>query len=91
MVWIAGEAKWIEAKRVYLRQLEQSQIRIGCSEVHRVELDEVVADETSGTIDKLIETLQCGLEVATGERKRLAILKSHCGKLMDTAIIAAYL
>ena len=59
--------------------------------MYRVEFDQIVAQEISGTADELIETLQGRLEVATGKCKRIATLKSYCGKLMDSTIIAAYL
>jgi len=59
--------------------------------VYRVEFDKVVAEETFGAVDELIKTLQGGLKVAAGECERIAIVESYCGKLMDTAIIAAHL
>ena len=61
MVRIARKAEWIETKRVYLRQLEKPQIRIGFSEVFGIEFNQVVTDEIFGTLDELIKPLQRGL------------------------------
>lgn len=86
VIGIAGEGERIQAQRIDLRELQQSQVRPDGLQVRPVAGDQVVAERVLGAIDERIQLIQCGGQVATAEEQALAGIGAASRKGVDAAV-----
>ena len=91
VIGVAGEGEGTQQQRIYYRQIQQAQVRLGGPEVRQVESDQVVADQEVGAVCQLVEPVQCRLKAhaAFGKGQPVVGVGPHRGEGVDAGVVSA--